>query len=128
MTCHECGRAFSIDDNGVATHDAPDDMYSLDGIDHDADADHVPFELDDDGDDDTEPTPDEEDGFVFGRAEASFAGKYLGAFKDESAAEAAIRSEGNTGAGFFPNVWRVSDHGNHHLILDFWSDDKERTS
>ncbi len=91
-------------------------------------------EADDDDDDDEptpdddeadEPTPDEEDGFIFGRTEASFAGRYLGRFSDEEAAEEAIRAAGNEGTGFFPNVWRVSDHGNHHLIDDFWSADFE---
>lgn len=36
--CAQCGKAFKIDGSGVATHAGPD------GIDHDADADHVPYE------------------------------------------------------------------------------------
>lgn len=115
--CHECGEPFSIDDNGVATHDTPDEKYSPDGIDHDTDLDHVPFSLDDDEDD---YTPDEEDGFIFGNAEASFAHKYLGSFEDEEAARQAVRDAGNA-SNFWPNVWWVSDHGNQHLIRDFWS-------
>lgn len=51
-SCHECGAPFSIDDDGVATHDTPDDVYSPDGIDYDADLDHVPFSLADDDEDD----------------------------------------------------------------------------
>lgn len=85
------------------------------------DADGNDLDTFDDGDDEEENTPEEEDGFIFGNAEASFAGKHLGSFEDEDAAERAIRAAGNEGAGFFPNVWRVSDHGNHHLIRDFWS-------
>jgi hypothetical protein len=44
LTCHECGQPFTIDSVGVATHD---DDESPDGIDHDADEDHVPFQLED---------------------------------------------------------------------------------
>jgi hypothetical protein len=43
--CHECGQEFTIDDEGVANHVDPS---KPDGIDHDADADHVPFALDED--------------------------------------------------------------------------------
>lgn len=69
--------------------------------------------------------PDGEDGFISSTgplgasSSASFAGKHLGTFADESAAEKAIRDEGIS-SKFWPNVWRVSDHGNHHLIEDFW--------
>jgi hypothetical protein len=38
--CHVCGREYTLDDNAVATHDSDE---SPDGIDHAADADHVPF-------------------------------------------------------------------------------------
>jgi hypothetical protein len=38
--CHQCGQEFEIDETGVSTH------VFLDGsIDHDRDADHVPYEL-----------------------------------------------------------------------------------
>jgi len=40
--CHVCGRPFTIDSAGVATHDNPENP---DGIDHDSDADHVPYAL-----------------------------------------------------------------------------------
>jgi len=42
--CHQCGQPFRIDDAGVANH--------LDGdgdVDHEADADHVPYKLPEDG-------------------------------------------------------------------------------
>jgi hypothetical protein len=38
--CHQCGKEFSIDQHGVATHLTEDEE-----IDHDADADHVPYTL-----------------------------------------------------------------------------------
>lgn len=39
--CHTCGQEFEIDENNVATHLTDDGE-----IDHDRDADHVPYELD----------------------------------------------------------------------------------
>lgn len=47
--CHECGQEFSIDEAGVANHVDPS---SPTGIDHDADEDHVPYELEHDESDD----------------------------------------------------------------------------
>ena len=44
--CHECGQSFKVDDNDIANHVDEDGE-----IDHDADADHVPFALEDDDDD-----------------------------------------------------------------------------
>lgn len=41
--CHECGKPFFIEENGIAHH------TSDDGIDFDADADHVPFTLEPSG-------------------------------------------------------------------------------
>lgn len=70
--------------------------------------------------------PDEEDGFVFSTTlgtEASLSGKSLGVFEDEDEAEQAIKAEGKR-SGYYPNVWRVSDHGNHHLVENFWTEDK----
>lgn len=79
----------------------------------------------DDGDQDEEDQPDEYDGFVLTTSrgtEASFNGKSLGVFADEDEAEQAIRDAGNDPKGsYWPNVWRVSDHGDHHLIGGFWS-------
>lgn len=40
--CHECGKQFAVDDSGVSNH-----LKEGGGIDHDADADHVPFSLPD---------------------------------------------------------------------------------
>ena len=42
MKCDECGQEFFIEENGVSHHvgDGPD------GIDHDADADHVAYGTD----------------------------------------------------------------------------------
>lgn len=40
--CHECGEPFEIDESGVADHVDEDGL-----VDHDADADHVPFSLED---------------------------------------------------------------------------------
>jgi hypothetical protein len=40
--CHVCGKPFTIDSAGVATHDNPENPN---GIDHNADADHVPYAL-----------------------------------------------------------------------------------
>lgn len=37
--CDECGRVYTLDD-GIATHDCEE---SPDGIDHDIDAEHVPY-------------------------------------------------------------------------------------
>lgn len=45
--CHECGAQFAINEDGTAQHVSAE---TPDGIDHDADADHVPYSL-----------PDEED-------------------------------------------------------------------
>ena len=39
--CNTCGWPYSIDGNGIATH-----CDEGDGIDHDRDADHVPFGFD----------------------------------------------------------------------------------
>jgi hypothetical protein len=71
--------------------------------------------------------PSEDDAFLSScgqlgaKTRASFIGKDLGEFDEEADAEAAIRAEGNR-SGFFPNVWRVSDHGNSHLCEDWtWS-------
>jgi hypothetical protein len=70
--------------------------------------------------------PEEEDGYVWtehGRAHASLAAENLSGrrgFEDEDEAERAVREAGQRW-GFFPNVWRVSDHGNLHLIEDFWA-------
>lgn len=44
MTCDECGNEMWIDDNGTAHHWGE----SLDDIDHDLDADHVPYATEDD--------------------------------------------------------------------------------
>ena len=41
--CHVCGEPFSVTDAGIACHDGD----GPDGIDHDADADHVPYALGD---------------------------------------------------------------------------------
>lgn len=46
--CHICGKPFSIDSAGIATHASATEPT---GIDHDADADHVPFTLDDEDED-----------------------------------------------------------------------------
>jgi hypothetical protein len=40
--CHECGGQFKIDENGVSNHMS---ATTPDGIDHDADEDHVAFSL-----------------------------------------------------------------------------------
>lgn len=40
--CHECGQEFGIDEAGIANHLDPS---SPTGIDHEADEDHVPYEL-----------------------------------------------------------------------------------
>lgn len=42
LFCHQCGSEFGIDESGVANHLDPS---SPTGIDHDADEDHVPYEL-----------------------------------------------------------------------------------
>jgi len=39
-TCHQCGQEFEIDDSGIATH-----MTEDGDIDYDQDADHVPYEF-----------------------------------------------------------------------------------
>ena len=38
LYCHECGQEFIISESGIATH-----VDEQGFIDHDADADHVPF-------------------------------------------------------------------------------------
>ena len=38
--CAQCGKPFFLEGNGVSHHVSQD---SPDGIDHDADADHVPY-------------------------------------------------------------------------------------
>lgn len=54
-TCAECGQAFTVDGNGIANHlnpfpegddEGPDGENLPCGIDHDADADHTPFDRD----------------------------------------------------------------------------------
>ena len=68
--------------------------------------------------------PEEEDGYIFpcgqlgSRTSASYAGKHLGEYSSDDEALEAIREKGNLD-GYFPNVWHVSDHGNHMLIEDF---------
>lgn len=67
-----------------------------------------------------DPEPEEDDAYLWptgplgSRTSASFAGKYLGEFKTERRARAAVRLA-MTREQFWPNVWTVSDHGNHHL-------------
>lgn len=75
--------------------------------------------------DDDEPTEPEDDdgtlrpcGPLGSMTSASFMGKCLGEFRTDDDAENAIRRAGNA-AGFYPNVWRISDHGNAHLIEDW---------
>lgn len=77
----------------------------------------------DDWEEEEEYTPEEEDGFIWSDhhgTHASFSGKHLGTFEDEDEAENVVKATGNRDK-YWPNVWRVSDHGNHHLIEDFWS-------
>lgn len=80
------------------------------------------------GDDDE---PDDDDGFLSpagqlgAQTAASFAGRYLGTFDDEDDALAAIVERGRAD-GFYPNVWRIDDHGGHALVEDIdWDDDEQ---
>lgn len=47
LLCDECGEPFWLDDNEVSYHHSDD---APDGIDHDADEDHVAFSLPEDED------------------------------------------------------------------------------
>lgn len=65
--------------------------------------------------------PDDEDAILsdsgpLGRkTSASIGGKHLGEFDDEEEAKEALR-DWMTKNNFYPNVWRLSDHGNYHKI------------
>jgi hypothetical protein len=48
-TCHQCGQEFELDEFEVARH-----VTESGEIDYDADADHIPYELSEDEDDDDE--------------------------------------------------------------------------
>jgi len=66
-------------------------------------------------------TPQEDDAFMVSngfKLAVSFGHEFLGDFIEEDEALEAIREKGNLD-GYFPNVWHVSDHGNHMLIEDF---------
>lgn len=46
---------------------------------------------------------------------------HIGTFEDRDEADQAIRDD--AGDTFRPAVWRLSDHGNYHLVEDFnWND------
>jgi len=66
---------------------------------------------------DSEPEPEEDDifmqpsGSLGGRTSVSAGGKFLGEFSSDEEAEAAIK-EWMEEHKWYPNVWRVSDHGN----------------
>lgn len=72
-----------------------------------------------------EPEPDESDAFIFddrGRTSVSVEGKNIGSFIDDDEAEIALKVWAKKN-NYFPTVWRVSDHGNHHLATDWnWDD------
>lgn len=68
---------------------------------------------------------DEEDIFLSpsgplgSRTSVSAGGKFLGEFSGDDEAEEAARKWADKNK-FYPNAWQVSDHGNYHLISDFW--------
>lgn len=71
-------------------------------------------------------TPQEEDGFISNTGplgaltSASVSCKHLGTFREEAAAVAAIKAKMDE-EGFWPNVWRIDDHGGHTLLdLSEW--------
>lgn len=53
-----------------------------------------------------------------GMTRAVWLGRSVGEFAEEDDAEAEIRRLGNRDK-FYPSVWRISDHGNAHLITDW---------
>jgi len=76
---------------------------------------------------DEEHSPEDEDiyfhpsGPLGFKTSVSAGGKHLGEFSSNDEAEAAAREWTNR-SNFWPNVWRVSDHGNYHLASkDFYS-------
>ncbi len=72
-----------------------------------------------------EPTEPEEGDFVYDDASSglSIAGeKFLGKFIEWDDVEQAIREYAKKHQ-FFPNVWKISDHGNAILLTDFSYDD-----
>ena len=84
-------------------------------------------QVDDDYESDEElwgDEPDEGDvvisdaGRLGGQTQVSFGGKNLGTFTEWYEMEDAIRGEGRR-TNFWPNIWRLSDHGNYHLVKDF---------
>lgn len=66
-------------------------------------------------------TPDEEDAFLSdapplgSRTSLTYAGKFRGTFDTEDQALKFLM-HCMTADGFYPNVWRVDDHGGHTLI------------
>lgn len=83
-----------------------------------------------DYDDDTEPCEDDdtepcEDDYILSDAgrlgsltAVSQNGRHLGTFREEDEAEQFIRGHAQN-AQFWPNVWRLSDHGNYHPRENF---------
>lgn len=73
--------------------------------------------------------PDDDDGYLSdapplgARTNAAVGGRFLGTFAStddatsDELALAAIRDEMRR-TNYYPNVWRIDDHGGHHLILD----------
>jgi hypothetical protein len=62
-------------------------------------------------------TPDESDAFISDSPRGygiSMDGRFIGTYERERQAEAALYLEMER-AGYFPNVWRVNDHGNVEL-------------
>jgi hypothetical protein len=71
--------------------------------------------------------PDEEDATISdgrGAVSVAYGGKHLGDFPDENTAENELAAA-MARDKFWPNVWRISDHGNAHLISErFYSEHK----
>lgn len=69
----------------------------------------------------SEPTEPEEGDFVYDDATSGLSihgEKFLGKFIEWNDVEAAIREYASRHQ-WFPNVWKISDHGNAHLVQDF---------
>jgi len=78
-------------------------------------------DFEDGSEDEGESEPDESDAFIFderGKTSVSVDGKNIGSFAEDDEAEIALKKWAKENS-FFPNVWRVSDHGNNHLVTDW---------
>jgi len=120
--CEMCGKSFDLEENEGGPCYTCDGMFCNDCLTDHKGEDFCEACIEEAREED--PIREEDDGTITpsgplgSRTSAAFGGKFIGEFSTDEEALEAIRKQGNEDQ-FFPNVCRISDHGNEHLITDF---------